>query len=117
MFSANRGDTILPVTSDTGFGPVYWVASSKSRSTYYVKLANYGASQQAVTVNFDGLTLHSSANLTLLTGGETVANYPGMVSITPNTTTVSGTSSGGYAFSLPGWSVAVLAAEQSEMGE
>lgn len=117
MFSANRGDTILPVTSDTGFGPVYWVASSKARSSYYVKLANYGSSEEKVTVNFSGLTLLASANLTMLSGGELVANYPGIVSITPNTTTITGSSSGGYTFSIPAWGVAVLAAEQSEMGQ
>lgn len=118
MFSANRGDTILPVTSDSAFGPVYWVASSKARSTYYVKLANYGSSEATVTVNFAGLTLLSTASLTMLSGGELVANYPGIVSITPNTTTIRGNSSGGgYSFSIPAWGVAVLSAEQSEMGQ
>lgn len=109
MFSANRGDTILPVTSDSAFGPVYWVASSKSDSTYYVKMANYGSSSQTVSVKFSSITLSPSATLTLLSGGELVSNYPGMVSITPQTSTISGSASEGYSFSIPAWGVAVIA--------
>lgn len=109
MFSTNRGDTILPVTSDADFGPVYWVASSKSDSTYYVKLANYGSSAQTVAIKFPSVTLSSSATLTMLSGGEFVANYPGMVSITPQNSTITGSASDGYSFSIPAWGVAVLA--------
>ncbi|KAJ4389575.1 hypothetical protein N0V93_007046 [Gnomoniopsis smithogilvyi] len=108
MFSMNRGDTILPVTSDSAFGPVYWVASSKSNSTYYVKMANYGSSEQTVTVKFSSITMSSPATLTLLSGGELVSNYPGIVSITPQTSTVEGSASEGYSFSIPAWGVAVL---------
>lgn len=109
MFSANRGDTILPVTADADFGPVYWVASSRSGSTYFVKLANYGASAENVTVKFPSLGDASSAALTLLSGGELVANYPGVVSITPQASNVSGSALGGYTFDIPAWGVAVLA--------
>lgn len=123
MFSANRGDTILPVKSDTGFGPVYWVASSsQSRSAYYVKLANYGPSEQAVTVTFSGASSSSSsssppANLTLLAGAQLASNYPGVVTVAPNTTAVAaGSSSGGYSFTIPPWGVAVLAAPQAAGG-
>lgn len=109
MFSANRGDTILPVTSDTEFGPVYWVASSKTSSTYYVKLANYGSTAQTVVVKFSGQTFTTSATLTTLSGGQTVANYPGIVSITPKTSTVTGSAANGYSLSIPAWGVAVMA--------
>lgn len=109
LFSANRGDTILPVTSDSAFGPVYWVASSKSGSTYYVKLANYGSSEETISVKFSDTGLSSSAKLSLLSGGQLVANYPGIVSITPQTSDVTGSASEGYSFSIPAWGVAVLA--------
>lgn len=109
MFSANRGDTILPVTSDSGFGPVYWVASSKSSSTYFVKLANYGESTENITVKFPSLGDASSATLTLLSGAETVSNFPGAVSITPQTSNITGSGTGGYSFDIPAWGVAVLA--------
>jgi alpha-N-arabinofuranosidase len=109
MFSTNRGTTILPVTSDSAFGPVYWVASSKSDGTYYVKLANYGSSAASVTVKFSGATFSSFASLMLLSGPQLTSNYPGIVSITPQTSTVAGSSSDGYAISIPAWGVAVLA--------
>lgn len=97
------------MASDSAFGPVYWVASSNSDSTYYVKLANYGSSAQTVTVNIPNVTLSSSATLTLLSGGELVSNYPGIVSVTPQTSTITGSASAGYSFSMPAWGVAVVA--------
>jgi alpha-L-arabinofuranosidase len=90
------------VTSDTGFGPVYWVASVVG-STYYVKLANYGSSEESVTIEINGT---SSGTLELLSGGEIVSNYPHNVSISTQTSDVSG--SGSFAVSLPAWAVAVL---------
>lgn len=115
MFATHHGDTILPVTSDSAFGPVYWVASSKSSSAYYVKLANYGNATETVSVKFPDVTLSSAATLTLLSAGQMVANYPGMVSITPTTSNVTGSASAGYQFEIPAWGVAVLAASVADM--
>lgn len=94
---------MLPVTSDTAFGPVYWVASVAD-GTYYVKLANYGSESQTITINIDGTT---SGNVQLLSGGELVSNYPHNVSITTQTSSVSG--SGSFTVDMPAWAVAVLA--------
>lgn len=88
------------------------MASSKSNETYYVKVANYGANTEAVTVKIPNVALSPSADLTLLSGGELVSNYPGIVSITPQNSSIAGSASDGYAFSLPGWGVAVLAVSQ-----
>lgn len=85
------------------------MASSKANNTYYVKLANYGSSTQAVTVKIPDVSLSASADFTLLTGDEFAANYPGMVSVTPQNSTITGSAMGGYALSMPAWSVAVLA--------
>ncbi|KAJ5998864.1 glycoside hydrolase [Penicillium sp. IBT 35674x] len=104
MFSTNRGSTIMPVTSDSAFGPVYWVASVSDTGTYYVKLANYGPSTENVTININGAT---AGSLELLSGGELVSNYPHDVSITTSTTSVSG--SGTFTVDMPAWAVAVLA--------
>ncbi|GAT21099.1 LOW QUALITY PROTEIN: alpha-L-arabinofuranosidase E [Aspergillus luchuensis] len=104
MFSTNRGSTVLPVNTTADFDPLYWVASVSDEGTYYVKLANYGSSSQNVTVNIEGTT---SGQLQLLSGGETVSNYPHDVSITTQTSTVSG--SGSYTVDMPAWAVAVLA--------
>lgn len=113
MFSSHRGTTILPVTASARFGPVYWVASSAT-GAYYVKLANYGTSTQSITIKWTGTTFSNAATLTLLSGPELTANYPGIVSITPKTSSVSGDSTAGYTFSMPAWSVAVLAVTVEE---
>lgn len=103
MFSANRGSTILPVTSDSAFGPVYWVASVAG-STYYVKMANYGSTEETVIIDIEDT---NSGTLQLLSGGELDSNYPHNVTITTQTSDVSG--SGYFTVNLPPWAVAVLA--------
>jgi alpha-N-arabinofuranosidase len=103
LFSTNRGSTILPVTSDTGFDPVYWVASV-DESTYYVKLANYGSTEESITIDIEGKT---AGTVHLLSGGELGSNYPHNITITPQTSDVSG--SGSFNLTLPAWAVAVLA--------
>lgn len=109
LFSANRGDTILPVISDSNFGPVYWVASSKSRSSYYVKLANYGSETQSVSVQFRDLKLRGDGHVSTISGDAGTSNFPGDVSIMPKTQMVSRDKKGSYNFQLPAWGVAVLA--------
>jgi alpha-N-arabinofuranosidase len=113
MFSRNRGTTILPVSSTANFGPVYWVASSKSpsktRTVYYVKLANYGKRSQTLRIRFDGTTFGSKATYTVLSGLKTTANYPSNSAITPKVSTVEGDSTRGYSVDIPAWGVAVFA--------
>lgn len=109
LFSKARGSTILPVSSDTNFNPLYWVASSTTAGTYYVKLANYGTTAQTVTVEIPGATgASSTANLQTLTGPSTQSNYPLNVTVTPVSTNVTGSASSGWTFSVPGYGVAVL---------
>jgi hypothetical protein len=73
-----------------------------------VKLANYGSTAQTINIKVSGATFSSAATLTLLSGPQLTSNYPGIVSITPKTSTLTGSSSSGYTFSMPAWSVAVL---------
>ncbi|KAK6607674.1 alpha-n-arabinofuranosidase a [Botrytis cinerea] len=95
LFSIHRGDTILPVTSDAAFGPLYWVASSTKAGLYYVKIANYGTASQNVTVNIPGATgASSSAKLVSFTGPATASNYPLDVTLQPVTSTVTGSAAG-----------------------
>ncbi|KAK1146811.1 hypothetical protein N8T08_002572 [Aspergillus melleus] len=106
MFSANRGDTIKEVKSDSAFGPVYWVASS-SDDTYYVKLANFGKDTQDVSVSIDGL---STGKLTVVADDDPEAyNSDAQTLVTPSERDVQA-ESGKFSFTLPAWSVAVLAA-------
>jgi alpha-N-arabinofuranosidase len=109
LFSTARGSTILPVTSDVDFNPLFWVASSTTEGTYYVKLANYGTSSENVTVKIPGAKwVSDSADLKTLTGESTQSNYPLNVTVKPESSTVTGSASGGWTFSVPGYGVAVL---------
>ena len=109
LFSSHRGSTILPVTSTSGFGPLYWVASSTTSGTYYVKLANYGTTTESVTVTIpDATAASATANLIVLTGASTASNYPNDVTVTPTSSNITGSASDGWTFDLPGYGVAVL---------
>ena len=109
LFSTARGSTILPVTSTSNFGPLYWVASSTTSGTYYVKLANYGTTTQSVTVKIPNATVASAtANLKTLTGASTQSNYPFNVTVLPVSSSVTGSASGGWTFNVPGYRVAIL---------
>ena len=110
LFSTQRGATIRPVTSDSAFGPVYWVASqSVDGATFYVKIANYGADAQNVTVAIpDATGLSATATLQLVTGAQTASNFPNNVTVTAISSSVTGSAADGYAVSLPAWGVAVL---------
>ncbi|KAE8145187.1 Arabinosidase A [Aspergillus avenaceus] len=107
MFSVNRGDTIHEVKSDSAFGPVYWVASSAG-DKYYVKLANYGADSQEVSVSISGMT---GGKLTVLADDDPDAtNTDTQTLVTPSESDVQA-SNGKFTLTLPAWSVAVLAAQ------
>ncbi|CAG8219187.1 unnamed protein product [Penicillium nalgiovense] len=104
MFASNKGDTILPVHSSTGFGPVYWVAS-KTGSQYYLKLANYGPGQQTVKVSIPGT---KTGKLEMLAGPKYQGDTPYNVQIQTVTISVFN-GQGNYSISMDPWAVAVLA--------
>ncbi|KAL2867342.1 alpha-L-arabinofuranosidase A [Aspergillus lucknowensis] len=109
MFSTNRGDTVHPVNTTADFGPVYWVATS-NRSSYQVKLANYGSERQVVNVRVPvGGGGGDSGTLEVLSGPQNVSNLPHNVTITPETREVRRVGVGeGYTVDLDPWAVAVL---------
>ncbi|KAK2764246.1 hypothetical protein FQN54_008938 [Arachnomyces sp. PD_36] len=108
LFSNHHGDTIVPVTSDSEVDPVYWVASSTTAGEYYLKLANYGQDIQDVSVSTPGLT---TGTVTIIASDDpAAANTDTETPVVPSTEDM--TASGGvFTFTLPAWSVAVLAAE------
>lgn len=82
---------------------MYWVASSAG-TQYFVKLANYGADAQDVTVSIPGLT---SGKLTVLADNNPDAsNTVNQTLVVPSAKEVAG--NGSFSFSLPAWSVAIL---------
>lgn len=108
MFAGNKGTSILPVNSTTGFGPVYWVAS-RNETTVQLKLANYGADNQTVIANIPDTR---SGTLEILAGPQFAGNKPGDVNIVPRRERiVSEGGTGNYTVEMPAWGVAVLAVE------
>ncbi|CAG8423631.1 unnamed protein product [Penicillium salamii] len=106
IFSANRGQTIRDITSDSPFGPVYWVASNTDE-TYYVKLANYGSKTETISLSIAGST---KAKLTVVGNNDAnAANTDTETPITPVQSELSG-KDGEFSFTLPAWSVGVLVA-------
>ncbi|CAG7918492.1 unnamed protein product [Penicillium olsonii] len=106
IFSANRGETIREITSDSQFGPVYWVASNTDE-TYYVKLANYGSKTETVSVKIAGST---KAKLTVVANNDAnAANTDTETLVTPVDSELSG-KDGEFSLTLPAWSAAVLVA-------
>lgn len=104
MFAQNWGTETRAIASDSAFGPVYWSASADSSATY-VKLANYGANAQNVSVSVAGA---AAGTLTTLSGAQRAENgdTAGEV-VQPVKSTPSG-GNGTFALELPAWSVAVL---------
>ncbi|KAJ5604899.1 hypothetical protein N7510_010053 [Penicillium lagena] len=103
MFASNKGHTVLPVTSSSDFGPLYWVAS-KSDSENYVKLANYGPDNQTVQVSVPGTR---TGRLEMLAGEQLESNKPQDVTVQAVNQSVFN-AQGNYAVNMPPWAVAVL---------
>ncbi|PYI15696.1 Arabinosidase A [Aspergillus violaceofuscus CBS 115571] len=106
LFSENRGSTIKEVTSDSGFGPVYWVASN-SGDTYYVKLANYGEKSESVSVTVPGA---KAGTLSLVSDSDPDAANTDLEQnlVVPYENQVK-SSNGTFTFTMPAWGVGVLA--------
>lgn len=108
LFATSRGDTILPVTSDADFGPLYWVASSAAGTKYFVKLANYGTTVQSVTIKIPGAAVGKTASVSFLTGEPTEINLPLNVVVQPTSATVTGSAADGWTFNVPAYGVAIF---------
>ncbi|KAL4879286.1 glycoside hydrolase superfamily [Aspergillus karnatakaensis] len=108
MFMHHRGNVVHSVNSTTHFGPVYWVAtSSNNRTTFQVKLANYGKQRQIINVDIPGTR---SGRLEVLSGPRNAVNLPHDVSVKPVVRNISSLgNSSMYNLVLPPWGVAVLA--------
>lgn len=103
MFSTNRGDTILPVNTTATYGPLYWVAS-RTNSTYFVKLANYGPKNQSVRVK---VPQTKTGHVEMLYGSQNATNFVHNITVQPTVKNVT-SSRGTYAVDMPPWGVAVL---------
>ncbi|EAW08967.1 putative alpha-L-arabinofuranosidase [Aspergillus clavatus NRRL 1] len=104
MFASTLGEKIVPVTSSTGFGPCYWVAS-RTNSTFHIKMANYQGQNQTVDVVVPET---KSGTLEMISGPEYAGNLPSDVLLRPEIHNIS-SPYGAYSIIIPPWGVAVLA--------
>jgi alpha-N-arabinofuranosidase len=101
------------VTSDEGFGPLYYVAGTSDKGSGIFKAAVYNTTEDVpVSLRFSGFSKGATAKLTVLTGPEDPYGYNDpftQVNVVKETTsTVTAGKDGAFQFSLPQLSVAVL---------
>jgi alpha-N-arabinofuranosidase len=110
FFSNTRTTEVLPTTSDTEYGPAYWVAGVNTKTKEYImKAAIYNATVPVpFSVTF-GDGKGTSATITVLTAPnpylQNVLGGANQVITTVSTIKASG---GAFSFSLPNYSVALL---------
>jgi alpha-L-arabinofuranosidase len=110
-----RLTTTLPITTSTPFSPSYFVAGkNEATNSYILKAAVYNSKTDVpFDVIFEGLSSGATATLTVLSAQSAEAqNSPGMPQVVQRqVTTLMAGKDGGFAFALPGLSVAVLEAK------
>ena len=101
LFATNYGTETVAITSDSGYGPLYWAATKNDAGTYFVKIVNYdGDDSTPVTITIPGKT--ADATLITVSGPDTYStNALGSETSVWTETTVA-SSSGGYSFTLSG---------------
>jgi len=117
MISLAQANRSHAVTSDTNFGPLYWVATSTNNSkTFFLQVVNVQNTVQPLTVNIQNLksspTTAPKASATVLTTGpgqdQTVTNsLNSLNAIVPSTQKITTSVSGNtlhFNASVPGWS-------------
>ncbi|KAF7625141.1 putative vacuolar segregation protein [Aspergillus flavus] len=115
LFSHNSFTHTLPTTSNSSFGPLYYVAGVDNTSNSHIfKAAVYNSTADVpVSLTFDGVKAGTSASLTVLTAADPLGmNEVGAADIVDKkTSTVTAGVNGVFDFSLPNLSVAVLKTE------
>ncbi len=110
----------LPVTSDAGFGPLYYVAGNSEKGTTIFKAAVYNTTAEVpVSLQLECYKKGAKATLTVLTGPQNPYGYNDPWTqvnvVKETTTTLTAGENGIFSFRLPQLSVAVL--ETSEKGK
>lgn len=110
LLSNNRYAATVPVTSDTAYGPAYWMAGTSGPGKYTFKTAVYNSTGPVpYNIEFDGLSPGARATLTVLNApdglGSNVIGGPNVVQSSVRTL-VAGCS--GFDFELENYSIAVL---------
>jgi alpha-N-arabinofuranosidase len=104
----------VPVTSESPYGPAYWVAGVSEPGAYTFKAAIYNATESVpFNIQFEGLKQGDVGTLTVLNapdGLSVVALEAGKVQnpVTKQVTRLVAGSNGEFSFELENYSVAVL---------
>ncbi|EJD39848.1 glycoside hydrolase [Auricularia subglabra TFB-10046 SS5] len=83
MISRARADTVHPVSSDSAFGPLYWVAtsasseSSSAKTTFFIQIANTASPSVSLTATIAHIPIHIRPTARL-NASATVMAAPGL---------------------------------------
>ncbi|PKY07122.1 glycoside hydrolase [Aspergillus campestris IBT 28561] len=112
LFSESHITNTLPTTSETEFGPLYYVAGLDSATESHIfKAAVYNSTEPVpVSLTFEGVKAGSPAELTVLTAPDAFAmNEVGAPNLVDSKVkTVKAGKGGAFEFELPDLSIAVL---------
>lgn len=106
------------MTSDSGFGPLYYVAGTSATGTGIFKAAVYNSTEDVpVSLRFQGSRQGATATLTVLTGPANPYGYNDPFThvdvVQETTSTLTAGADGSFQFSLPQLSIAVLETDAS----
>jgi alpha-N-arabinofuranosidase len=114
LFSKNRYNSTVPVTSDGDFGPAYWVAGVSEPGKYTFKTAIYNATESVpFSVAFEGIVEGTKGTLNVLSAPDGLSSNvleDGVVSdvVKKDVTELTAGAGGAFTFELENYNVAVL---------
>lgn len=114
LFSNSRYNATVPVTSDSDFGPAYWVAGVSRPGQYTFKTAIYNATEPVpFGIQFEGVRSGAPATLTVLTATDgldsnTLTNGVVKEVVQKTVKTLKAGIGGSFEFELENYSIAVL---------
>ncbi|TVY25586.1 Alpha-L-arabinofuranosidase A [Lachnellula hyalina] len=114
LLSNNRYNATVPVTTDSDYGPAYWVAGVSEPGHYTFKAAIYNSTSTVpFSISFEGLSEGVKGTLSVLNAPDGLSSNTlenGVVSdvVRKTVTTLAAGSGGVFQFELDNYDVAVL---------
>jgi alpha-N-arabinofuranosidase len=114
LLSNSRYNVTVPVTSDSAFGPAYWVAGVSRPGQYTFKTAIYNATESVpFDIKFEGVRSGAPATLTVLTAPDgldsnTLTNGVVKEVVQKTVKNLRAGAGGSFEFELENYSIAVL---------
>ncbi|KAL4892521.1 glycoside hydrolase superfamily [Aspergillus ambiguus] len=115
LFSHSHMTNTLPASSETPFGPLYYVAGLNNETQSHIfKAAVYNSTSDVpVSLTFDGVKAGTQAELTVLTAPDAFSmnEVGGPNIVSQKVSKLKAGKGGAFSFSLPNLSIAVLQTE------